>query len=190
VSGALSYLDRQLRFAAVLPDFQDWLDWTARHSAVVEGWSRHDLGADARQWVETRGTPEADGVVPVFFHGGYWRALEAGSHRFAAAGLASVGPAQANAEYRLMPSARMADLVNDAARALAHLAGLWPRARLLPVGHSAGAHLAFWAVERAGLPQDRIAGLVGISAQLPIADGQPFGIDRDVDRTAAVTAAR
>ena len=145
----LSPLDAQLKFSAILPDFEDCLHRMDRASAAVsDGWQRVVYGEDPRQWIETRdGTGPADTVV-LFFHGGYWRALDAISHRFVQPGLAGLGAHYANAEYRLMPIRRMADLAADAAGAArAALAGTGAT-KIVLAGHSAGAHLALSALHR------------------------------------------
>ena len=180
---SLTYVDRQLRFAEILPDFPNWLDWMARRSVGIEGWSRHRYGPDPRQWIEM--LPGKGGnIVPVFFHGGYWRALRAEDSRFVAPGLAGLGPAVINAEYRLMPGARLPDLVSDAIAALDLAMQMLSDCRFLVIGHSAGAHLAYWAVERVAAP-DRIAGLVAISGIFdlePVRDSflqAELGLSRD-----------
>ena len=62
-----------------------------------------------------------------------------------------------------MPEVRLADLVEDATNALIKVAEMFPNTKVLAIGHSAGAHLAHWALEQAELPRGRIAGYVGIS---------------------------
>ncbi len=151
---ALSYWDSQFQFSAILPDFQDCLDRHAKLSAKYPA-PDHVLsyGPDPRQRVDLHGAP--DDLLPVFIHGGYWRALTAEGHRFVGAGL---GPAFANVEYRLMPHVRLDAVVADARAAISVLAEALPGARFLLIGHSAGGHLAVWA---GGHPA--VAGIVAIS---------------------------
>ena len=159
--------DSLLRFSAILPDFTDWLDRMADDSAVVAqglAFSRRPYGPSTRQWVETARGRGAGTIVPVMIHGGYWRALRAEDHRFTLPALARLGPFVGNVEYRLMPGARMAELVSDIAAGLhAVLARIGTEHRLLPIGHSAGAHLALAALEAYPGLASHVAGVVSIS---------------------------
>lgn len=158
-------VDSQLRFSAFLPDFNTWLERMAADSATVTmPQERHSYGPATRQWVEIAMGSGSRPVVPVLIHGGYWRALTAEDHRFALPALARLGPNVANLEYRLMPGARMADLVADVVTGLRTVLDLigCPN-KLLLIGHSAGAQLAL-----AALGQDRefaahVTGVVSIS---------------------------
>jgi arylformamidase len=159
--------DAVLRFSTILPDFADWLGRMATDSGAVAralDLTRHGYGRDPRQWVETARGHGSRPMMPVMIHGGYWRALTAEDHRFVLPALAGLGPLVGNLEYRLMPAARMADLVSDVAaglRALLEIAGA--ELSLLPVGHSAGAHLAIAALLADPRLADRVAGVVSIS---------------------------
>ena len=160
-------VDSLLKFSAILPDFTDWLGRMAADSAVAAqtlAFSRRAYGPSPRQWVETAPGRGAGKVAPVMIHGGYWRALRAEDHRFTLPALARLGPFVGNVEYRLMPGARMTELVSDIAAGLhAVLASIGPEDRLLPVGHSAGAHLALAALEAHPGLASQIAGVVSIS---------------------------
>ncbi|MEL6210074.1 MAG: alpha/beta hydrolase fold domain-containing protein, partial [Pseudomonadota bacterium] len=114
----LSYLDRQLKFGTILPDFQAWLDWMATQSDGAT-WTQHATGPDARQVVEiTAGAGVPDAPTLFFIHGGYWRAQDIARYRFVARGAAALGGAVALAEYRLMPQVTLTDLIEDAVAAL------------------------------------------------------------------------
>lgn len=166
----LDETDSLLKFSTILPDFQDWLTRMADDSAPVA--SDMDLaaqpyGSEPRQWVEMGRGEGQGGLVPVMIHGGYWRALKAEDHRFVLPALGRLGPLVGNLEYRLMPAARMADLVADVAAGL-HLLSesardTVPNAMLLPIGHSAGAHLAVTALRDDPRFLGRTAGIVSIS---------------------------
>lgn len=159
------FWDRQMRFSALLPHFAETLDGMARDSArwsQGRSFRRRAHGDDPRQWVEwTDGTGQGE-VLPVVIHGGYWRALRAEDHRFLMAGFGHVGPAVANLEYRLMPQVRLADCVADAKAGLRALMDAFPAARLLIVGHSAGAHLAVSALDAADIAA-RVQGAIALS---------------------------
>jgi len=164
------YFDAQMRFSAILPDFEECLTAMARRSsgvAPVLGLTRLSSGTDPRQWVEIAKGTGAGRLLPVMIHGGYWRALRAEDHRFVLPGLAHLGRTIANLEYRLMPGTRMAGLVDDVRAGLAALASHRPDARILLVGHSAGAHLALAAARAAEhLP---LAGVVAVSGVYDLA---------------------
>lgn len=160
-----AYWDRQFKFSEVIPNFADALDRMAQDSDAVAKqlrFSRAIYGDHARQWVEwVEGTgPQA--VLPVIVHGGYWRALQAETHRFMMPGFLSAGAAVANIEYRLMPEVRLADVVADAKSALHTLAEAFPAAQFVLIGHSAGAHLALSTLNDAMLA-DRTLGVLSIS---------------------------
>ncbi|MEC7762844.1 MAG: alpha/beta hydrolase [Pseudomonadota bacterium] len=156
----LSYWNSQFQFTRLLPDFADHVARMGERSAgVTLPFERITHGDDPRQFVEVTGTPAPGAVLPVFIHGGYWRALEAERHRFLIPTLTGIAGAAANLEYRLLPHVTLGDIIADA---LAGLTALIERydVRLLVVGHSAGGHLAVTAAQALG---DRVVGAVGIS---------------------------
>jgi len=163
---ALSYWDSQFKFSAILADFEPCLAWNKQHSAAFsEGISiaQHRYADHPRQFVETFGEHPGK-IIPVFIHGGYWRALSALEHRFALPGLTHIGPLVANVEYRLMPQVRLAQVVDDVAAALSLLVDKYCHngAKLLLVGHSAGGHLAIAGALQAGI-SEHIESVVSIS---------------------------
>ena len=159
------FWDNQYRFSRILPDFEDALRTMASLSADFEEsvrLERSEYGTHPRQWVEWTGGTGSEDVLPVVLHGGYWRALEAETHRFLMRSLQPYGAVVANVEYRLMPEIRLAGVVADAKAALHHLAGEFPQAQLLLVGHSAGAHLALCAMTDSALAA-RTRGIIALS---------------------------
>lgn len=165
------FWDSQLRIAKILPDFGAWLECLeSRSLAVLERLPlvRHDYGSDPRQWLEVGDIHNVGPVVPVFIHGGYWRALRAEDHRCILPGLTAFGPTTANLEYRLMPGVRMANVVSDVRTAIAQLLTLLPAAaKLCLVGHSAGAHLALSAIQSHDIA-DRCAAVVAVSGMFDL----------------------
>ena len=123
---------------------------------------RHAYGPDPRQWVELTPGTDPDTVVPVVIHGGYWRALHAEDHRFMLQALVAFGATLAKVEYRLMPGARLDGILGDLRAALRLILEQHPQARLVLVGHSAGAHFALSAAGDPG-SRDRIAGVIALS---------------------------
>ena len=165
------FWDSQYRFSRILPGFEDALRTMASQSADFKKnvrLERSEYGTHPRQWVEWTGGTGSGDVLPVVLHGGYWRALEAETHRFLMRPLQLHGAAVANVEYRLMPEVRLADVVADAKAALHHLSGKFPKAQLLPVGHSAGAHLALCAMADSALAA-RTRGIIALSGVYDLA---------------------
>lgn len=154
----LGYWDSQFDFRRLLPDFQAYLDSMATRSAAVSlPFEMLRYGDHPRQFVECSGTPQS--ILPVFIHGGYWRALTADVHRFALPHFAKDYGAVANLEYRLMPEVTLADIVEDTVAGLRRIAAR-AKTRLFVIGHSAGAHLAVMGALRC---RDIVIGAVGIS---------------------------
>jgi len=154
----MSYWNSQFHFRALLPDFQAYLDsMDARSAAVTLPFQAYAYGDHPRQIVEISGRPRA--ILPVFIHGGYWRALTAQMHRFALPHFAEDHGAVANLEYRLLPEVALAEIVEDALAGLRLIADQ-TGARLFVVGHSAGGHLAVMGALRC---PEIVSGAVAIS---------------------------
>lgn len=153
-----SYWNSQFHFRSLLPDFEAYLDsMEARSAAVPPTFQQFAYGDHPRQFVEIAGTPGS--ILPVFIHGGYWRALTANAHRFALAHFAEEDGAVANLEYRILPEVTLAEIVADALAGLRVIANQ-TGAHLVVIGHSAGGHLAIMGALRCS---DIVAGAVGIS---------------------------
>lgn len=163
MSDLRTYWDGQFRFSSILPDFEEWLQHYEKESADFSRSQSHaevSYGPDPRQIVEIWGSPAASRLLPVFVHGGYWRALTAERHRFVIRELIQHYGAAANVEYRLMPHIRMQDQISDVRRSLAAIAGE-TGCDLILIGHSAGSHLAIEATLAGG--EYRVVAFVGIS---------------------------
>ncbi|MDZ4309927.1 MAG: alpha/beta hydrolase [Cypionkella sp.] len=176
--------DYRARDSCSVAEFEQTIaNYLARSKATHDlPHSRRDVVFDA----ETGLALDLFGTVPgelrplvIFIHGGYWRALSKEHSAFLAPMLAAHGIACAAPDYRLAPAARMADIVGDTRRALAHL---WhhadtlgiDRRRILVTGSSAGGHLAAtllqagWQAEL-GLPEQPVAAALPISGLFDLA---------------------
>lgn len=141
--------------------------------------------------------PRASGHRPtvVFFYGGGWEEGDRAMYRFVGSALASAGILTFIPDYRVYPEARFPAFVEDGARAvrwaLDHAGELGgDPARLVVMGHSAGAHIAamlaldpHW-LKREGVRQDQIRGLVGLAGPYD------FSPDNDTRRSIFGTAPR
>lgn len=112
--------------------------------------------------------------VVVFFYGGSWKRGSRDQYRFVGSRLAEHGVLAVVADYRTFPQAGFPAFMDDAAQAVA-----WTKAhaaeyggdpaKLYIAGHSAGAQIAGLLgtdkpyLERAGVPIDGIAGVIGLS---------------------------
>ncbi|WP_169798730.1 alpha/beta hydrolase [Falsihalocynthiibacter arcticus] len=120
---------------------------------------RMAYGKGPRQFVEISGRPSREEILPVFIHGGYWRALEAESHRFVLPALHARTGAVANLEYRLLPHVSLPEIVADVAAGLRLISNHFG-CRVAVIGHSAGGHLAVMSARQ--LP-DTVVAAVAIS---------------------------
>lgn len=166
-----NFWDSQFKFSKILPVFAESVARMASDSSAVSdrhAFYRETYGAHPRQWVEWTEGCGSDAVLPVILHGGYWRALEAETHRFMMPAFRHHGALVANIEYRLMPEVRLGDVVSDTVDALRHLAERFPAAQLLLIGHSAGAHLALSALRAPDIAK-RTKGVIALSGVYDLA---------------------
>ncbi len=112
--------------------------------------------------------------VVIFVHGGSWETGDKGSYRWMGQGLAAQGFIAVLPNYGLMPDRRFPGFVDDAARAVSHTLAQLPAwggdsARVVLMGHSAGAHIAALVAYDArylaayGLTPRVLSGFVGLS---------------------------
>jgi arylformamidase len=124
----------------------------------------------------------------VFWHGGYWRALDKSDFSFVAAPFVARGHAVAIVNYDLCPDVSIATIVDESRRALAWVAreggahGADP-GRIVIGGHSAGGHIAamLYATDWAalGLARDPIAGGISVSGVHDLAPMVQFSFNVD-----------
>lgn len=143
-------------------------------------------GAGPRHRLDVYAPAGARGLpTVVFFYGGSWQEGARGDYAFVARALAKAGIVVIVPDYRVYPQARFSGFMRDGADAVA-----WAHAhasdyggdpaRLVLMGHSAGAHIAAlltldprW-LRRDGLDPHRVvAGMVGLAGPydfLPVKD--------------------
>ena len=149
-------------------------------------------GRDPRQRLDVYSPSKARHVpVVVFFYGGTWSEGRRSHYAFVAAALAARGYVTVIPDYRVYPQVRFPKFVDDGASAVAwvqrHAAeyGGDP-ARIVLMGHSAGAHIAALLalddayLERAGANPRSIIGLVGLSG--------PYALDPDTETLRTIFA--
>ena len=142
------------------------------HPAIIAGWMRDSAafreahppetlayGPGAREAMDLFLPPEIRGVA-MFFHGGYWQALDRGAVSHCAAGLLAQGLAVAVPSYDLCPNVPLARIVEQAEAAARALHAQLGRPMVVS-GHSAGGHLAAMVLAR--LPAAMVAAAVPIS---------------------------
>ncbi|WP_431302541.1 alpha/beta hydrolase [Sediminicoccus sp. BL-A-41-H5] len=142
------------------------------HPAIIAGWIQDSAafraahppevlayGPGAREVMDLFLPPEIRGVA-MFFHGGYWQALDRSAVSHCAAGLLAQGVAVACPSYDLCPMVPLATIAAQAEAAALALHARLGRPMVVS-GHSAGGHLA--AHLQARLPADVVAAAVPIS---------------------------
>ena len=117
--------------------------------------------------------PNGDDSIVVFIYGGAWRMGNREDYRFVAQPFAAAGYTTVVPDYRLHPAVQFPDFVTDIAAALAwihrEMVGAGKPARIVLVGHSAGAHTAALLaldrryLEAEGLSPDIIRGWIGLA---------------------------
>ena len=147
-------------------------------------------GAAARQRLDVYAPRIRDGArrpVVVFFYGGSWNSGTRSGYAFVGKALAAQGFVVVIPDYRLVPQVRYPAFVEDGAAAVrwsvAHAAAYGgDPARIVVMGHSAGAYIAaMLAVDARWLGAERgaIKGLVGLAGPYDFA---PF--DAEASRAA------
>jgi arylformamidase len=143
-------VEREYQPALHVPSLQAVIDdYRERGVAAREALPhrRHQYGGHPDEWLWYVSAPSVRAPLVVFLHGGSWRRLSADDGSLLAPGAHLSGCAFASVNYSLCPHEPLEVLVQQARRAVAHLAeeaasyGHDPR-RIIVVGHSAGAHLA------------------------------------------------
>lgn len=162
------------------------------HPAVIAGWMRDAAafraahppevlayGPGPREAMDLFLPAEIRGVA-MFFHGGYWQALDRSSASHCAAGLLEHGIAVGVPSYDLCPAVPLARIVEEAEAAARALHARLGRPMLI-LGHSAGGHLSAAllarlpaAVAAAALP---VSGVFWLEPLVPTSLNAALGLD-------------
>lgn len=177
-------INRQFMPRLAVPDHEAWLAADAELSEIAKRTLACHLdvsyGDTALQKLDIFPAARAPAPVQVFFHGGYWRALDKSTYRFIALSLAPAGIATVLVNYDLCPAVTLDDIVGQTVASLAWVYrngaayGCVPQ-RLYVSGNSAGAHLAAMTLAQDwtahGLPADLVKGaccITGIYDLAPV----------------------
>jgi len=135
-----------------IPDIGDWLAGSTRRSAAfVDGFEgRKELGrpyaqGDRRFFDVFEPVSQPKGTL-IFIHGGYWRATAASDYHCFAAGALQRGWRVVMPDYPLCPSVSIRDIANGITTAIDAITQAFPDGPMILSGHSAGGHLASFAV--------------------------------------------
>ena len=164
-------LNGQFMPRLAVPDHETWLAGHAELSRTATATlpCRLDVpyGDTPLQTLDIFPAAQAQAATLVFYHGGYWRALDKSNYRFIALSMAPAGIATVLVNYDLCPAVTLGDIVRQTMASVAwiHHNGLShgcdPR-RLHVSGNSAGAHLAAMTLAQdwpaSGLPADIVKG--------------------------------
>jgi arylformamidase len=158
--------------------FDAWRDRAAQTRRRVAGQLDIAYGSGKRERLDffRRQTGPASGTL-VFIHGGYWRAFGKKDFSWVADEFVSRGISVAVLSYPLLPDSDLPTIRRSIARAIEYLMtellNTAERAKLVVVGHSAGAHLAAQYVASSGpqslqFPPEAVVGVSGLYDLLPV----------------------
>jgi arylformamidase len=186
-----AWVEREYNNRRLVPDHPAYFERWERDSAFVRETLPCTLdlpyGPDPRHRVDLFPAVKARGTL-VFIHGGYWRSLDKSMFSWLAAAWVAAGVNMALINYRLSPSVRIEEIVDDVVRGANWLFEQAPAhgvamERVVVSGHSAGGHLtaALFAAPREALRFDprRIVGGVPISGVFDFAPLRLFSFNAD-----------
>lgn len=136
----LSHPDRDAVYA-------DYARRSAAFRAEADGQYDIAYGPAKRQTLDIFPGPSPSAPVFLFFHGGYWRALDKSVFSFLAEPFHRAGWTAVLANYTLAPETTIDVIVDQANQALAWVRAKYPDAgRLVSAGHSAGGQLTLMSI--------------------------------------------
>jgi len=171
-------LDRQYNNRARVPEFEKYVQLWDRRSAHVRQHRKvlHNIryGPGERELLDIIPAARSGAPVQVFFHGGYWQAMDKAFFHFIADGFVEHQITTVVVNYPLAPRASMDEIIRSCSLALTWLyrhgaSYSCDPDRIFVSGHSAGGHIVAmlmatdWKALEAGLPSDLIKGGCSIS---------------------------
>jgi arylformamidase len=185
-------VERGYNNRAAVPDHPRWLSHYPEVSAQVRAAlkPRIDIryGSGPKETLDLFLPPGRARGTFVFWHGGYWRALDKSDFSFVARPFVARGYAAALVNYDLCPAVSIATIVDQARRAMRWIVregaahGADP-AKIVVGGHSAGGHIVAmlyatdWAAH--GLARDPILGGISLSGVHDLAPLVQFSFNCD-----------
>ena len=171
-------LDSQYNNRARVPNFeqivQRWETESEQLRQRVKSYRGVSYGSRAREYLDIFPAAHPGAPLQVFFHGGYWQALQSGVFHFITNGFLRHGITTVFVNYPLAPEASMDEIVEACRQAIIwlyrHAAEYGGNPNQIYIsGHSAGGHLAamlmatYWKTLAEELPHNLIKGGCAIS---------------------------
>jgi arylformamidase len=169
-------VERGYNNRAAVPDHPRWLAHYPKASAEARALLAPNVdlryGLGPKETLDLFLPPGRANGTFVFWHGGYWRALDKSDFSFVAVPFVAHGHAVAVVNYDLCPDVSIATIVEESRRAIAWLVregashGADP-GKIVAGGHSAGGHIVamLFATDWSGhgISRDPIAGGLSLS---------------------------
>ena len=142
-------IERHFNPRVAVPDAQRYIDnYTSKSLEArkqIEGIYDIRYGPNSKQTLDLH-IPKSleNSPLLIFFHGGYWRALDKKDFTFVASSFLQEGIAVANVNYDLCPEVKLDELVEEIVSAFNFCrkkVDQWGVKGIYLAGHSAGAHL-------------------------------------------------
>jgi len=142
-------IERHFNPRVAVPDAQRYIDnYTSKSLEAlnqIEGVYDIRYGPNSKQTLDLH-IPKSleNSPLLIFFHGGYWRALDKKDFTFVASSFLQEGIAVANVNYDLCPEVKLDELVEEIVSAFNFCrkkVDEWGVKGIYLAGHSAGAHL-------------------------------------------------
>lgn len=153
-------LQKQYSARAAVPEHKTIFERWSKTSEEVRKLLKHDLKVDIRYGPKERNTLDifhstnspSRGIL-LFFHGGYWQAMDKSYFSFLAKPFTNHGYTVVLPNYSLCPSVSIQEISNEAESVLTFLDGEYGKLGLETktvhlTGHSAGGHMVAWLLTR------------------------------------------
>ena len=156
-------IERHFNPRVAVPDAQRYIDnYTSKSLEArkqIEGIYDIRYGPNSKQTLDLH-IPKSleNSPLLIFFHGGYWRALDKKDFTFVASSFLQEGIAVANVNYDLCPEVKLDELVEEIVSAFNFCrkkVDKWGVKGIYLAGHSAGAHLVAELLRRGFHPDEK-----------------------------------